>query len=747
MGTKKIVMLKTHIDSIKLCFPNDFVYENLIWVLASIWIFLCNHVLHFIGLILTYIFRFQRKNEQHVPLGLVEQSKRSDFQDYEIDKFTEEMANLIFPSNEDFYIASEGIEGKTEYFVFEMVDSNDEKVKGEINCCVLKKKDEYDKKSEGEAKGSVFMDCNFDYVEVIDEKETECSVFENGDSNFHQDGWINGKKIQEDEEEETKGSILIDNSYDATASNVQFVSQKDIGDLEEETMAFTSFSFLRNVSINENEVKKELLEHKLEACHVDQGKGEEGILKNKIIFSINSSEECECENLKEMEGLKETQFSCDREVVSHDLVECKNEKEDSSYHGEETYKETMCEEEFDEMEYEEEDEDEYEYENDEEMEQIKLELKIARQGGLETIFEDEERDYSTKVVEEKIQPLSIEEKMEYKDHIVEIQKVHNCYAQKIKKLDVLSYQTMHAIGFLQLKDPSKLVLMQKSIVKHIKPLVISHNLWSRKAQKNTFDPMLKFINELHRDLELVYVSQICFSWEILCWQHEKIQELKKYESQWPRRYNIVAGEFQLFQVLLQRFLEDEPFQQGHRVEYYVQNRCLIPNLLKVPSIKDDSAKDKKKVKWSEEGAIGCERLEHIIKESMQVFLEFVNADKDDGNVFHKTSHYRENEVKHKEISSVLGDIRTQLHKKERKLKDILRSGNCIVRKFQKYNKDQIQLDHDLLRAQVELKLISRVIKMKKLTKDHLLWCSENLNQIKFVDRKILVEASFLLFPC
>lgn len=116
--------------------------------------------------------------------------------------------------------------------------------------------------------------------------------------------------------------------------------------------------------------------------------------------------------------------------------------------------------------------------------------------------------------------------------------------------------------------------------------MISQNLWLRKAQKNTFDPMLKFVNELHRDLELVYVCQICLSWEILCWQHEKIQEMKKYDSQWPRRYNIVAGDFQFFQVLIQRFVEDEPFHQDHnRVQYYVNNRSLIRNLLQVPIIK------------------------------------------------------------------------------------------------------------------------------------------------------------------
>jgi hypothetical protein len=77
---------------------------------------------------------------------------------------------------------------------------------------------------------------------------------------------------------------------------------------------------------------------------------------------------------------------------------------------------------------------------------------------------------------------------------------------------------------------------------------------------------------------------------------------------------------------------------------------------------DDSIKDKKKFKWGEEDAIACERLAQIIKDSMQMFWEFVKADKEDGNVFHKVSHHKGNEGEDKEISDLLGDIRTQLHK-------------------------------------------------------------------------------------
>lgn len=750
MGTKNLVMLKTHIN---LCFPNDFVYENLIWALASAWIFLCNYMVHSMGLILTYIFRYQKKNEQVVPFDLVEQNKRNQFEDYEIDEFTEEVANLIFPSYEDFHIESEEREEETEYSVLVESDcdnqQDDEKGKGEKDCSFLYEDGD---NSEEEIKGSFFTHSFTHDVKKVDEYETECSVFIKGDSDFHLDG---GKSVENvEEEEETKG-------FNSTTSKCSLVQYKDIGVFDEEPM-FLSFSFLRNVSYDnefssiENIDKKELLEHNLEEFHVSQEVDESEFVKEnrkltsnsnddslicKSIGSKNSCEEYECERLEEVQDLKETKFSCDREEDSASFVEREYEME-----------ETMYEEELDEMDYEEDedDEDEFEWENDEVMEQIKLELKNARQGGLATILEEEEeeREYSSKVVEEKIKPLSIEEKMEYKDHIVEIQKVYKCYAQKIKKLDVLNFQAMHAIGLLQLKDPPKLFLMQKSTVQQVKPLVIPQNLWPRKAQKNAIDPMLKLVNELHRDLEIVYVGQICLSWEILCWQHEKIKELKKYDSPRPRRYNLVAGEFQLFQVLMQRFLEDEPFRQDHRVQNYVKNRCVIRNLLQVPIIKDDSTKDKKKIKWGEEDGIASERLEQIIKKSMQLFWKFVRADKDDEKVFHKVfHHHKENEVKDTEISELLRDIQIQLHKKERKLKERLRSGNCIVRKFQKHNEDQIQLDHEQFLAQVGLRLISKVINMKKLTKDHLIWCNEKLNQINFVDKKIQVEYSFLLFPC
>lgn len=102
--------------------------------------------------------------------------------------------------------------------------------------------------------------------------------------------------------------------------------------------------------------------------------------------------------------------------------------------------------------------------------------------------------------------------------------------------------------------------------------------------------MLEFCGKLHKELELVYVGQVCLSWEILYWQQRKLQELQQYDAQEFHRYNLVASEFQLFQVLLQRFIEDESFQ-GPRVQNYVRNRCVLRSFLQVPPIRGTHLND------------------------------------------------------------------------------------------------------------------------------------------------------------
>jgi hypothetical protein len=78
------------------------------------------------------------------------------------------------------------------------------------------------------------------------------------------------------------------------------------------------------------------------------------------------------------------------------------------------------------------------------IEQLKMELRNARTGGLPTILEEEEPESPNMI--EGLKPLKIDVKFEFKDRMEEIQKVYKSYAERMRKLDMLNSQAMHAIG-------------------------------------------------------------------------------------------------------------------------------------------------------------------------------------------------------------------------------------------------------------------------------------------------------------
>ncbi|KAF8390210.1 hypothetical protein HHK36_024732 [Tetracentron sinense] len=376
------------------------------------------------------------------------------------------------------------------------------------------------------------------------------------------------------------------------------------------------------------------------------------------------------------------------------------------------------------------------------IEQLKMEIRKVRATGLPTILEESE---CPKMMED-LKPWKIDEKFLHKDRIDELDKFYKSYRERMRKFDILNYQKMYAIGFLQLKDPLQSISSRKSSNPGIKSLFLQ-NFRLHKRRKPEADTTTKFIRELQSDLETVYVGQVCLSWEFLHWQYKKVEELQESDPHGFCQYNQVAGEFQQFQVLMQRFLENEPFQ-GPRVQNYVKNRCLLRNLLHVPVIKDDYFRDKKKGRRKVAGkdAITSEMLIEMIEDSIRIFWRFLRADKDATTAILKGHGGNPVELQDPADSELLMDIRTNLQKKEKRLKDILRSGNCIVKKFQKHQDDG--LDPDLcFFSQIDMKLVSRVLNMSRLTTDQLVWCHKKLNKISFIDRKLCVEPSFLLFPC
>ncbi|KAK4784088.1 hypothetical protein SAY86_018456 [Trapa natans] len=392
-------------------------------------------------------------------------------------------------------------------------------------------------------------------------------------------------------------------------------------------------------------------------------------------------------------------------------------------------------------------------EHDEIIQQLKLDLKTARTGGLPTILEEEEESKNEldtspmNMADDLMKPLKItDKKIEHKDRVCEIQKVYKNYAERMRKLDVLNYQTMQAIGLLHLKGPLKSNATCRPSSTMIRS-ILSQSLVPVRIRRNKIDPAEKSLEALYVDLEMIYVGQVCLSWEILQWQYFKSWELLMLDTYQSRQYNCVASEIQLFQVLLHRFIENEPFQ-GPRIENYVKNRCVVRSFLQVPALRDDSFREKK-ARLGKEDAIPPAAMIKIMEESIRAFWEFVRSDKEEGdrNRIHRVcrkSHF--NLVDSADLELLI-TTRDHLQKKERKLKDILRSGNCIVKRFQKRSRDKGDQMLLLVFAQVEVRLISRVLNMAKLTRDQVIWCHEKLDRINFSSRKIHMEPSFLIFPC
>uniref|UniRef100_A0A7N0RER9 Ribosomal protein L34Ae n=1 Tax=Kalanchoe fedtschenkoi TaxID=63787 RepID=A0A7N0RER9_KALFE len=387
---------------------------------------------------------------------------------------------------------------------------------------------------------------------------------------------------------------------------------------------------------------------------------------------------------------------------------------------------------------EDEDDEELEtqWEHQDILEQLSIEIKNVRATGLPTI--DEHTEISK--FSENLKPWRIDEKFPAGDTFTLVHKFYRSYWEKMRKLDILSFQKMYAIGLLQSKDPLKSVASEKPVTPSF---AVFNSLCFSKNRKIQAEPMMKFIRELRDDLELVYVAQMCLSWDILHWQYEKALEIWEADPHGLRRFNLACGEFQQFQILLQRFIEDERYQ-GPRVQTYVDFRRSLHNLpLQVPVIREDK-KEKRKVSPLRDELMSSDVLVEAMEESIRTFWQFVRADKPEPAMRKSTQCQLQDPAD----SELLSELTRALQKKEKKLRDAIRTGSCIFKKFKPHRREDDHADQVLcFFSQVDLKLVARVLRMTRLTTDQLRWCGLKLSSMSFVNGRIHVEPSFSLFPC
>lgn len=258
----------------------------------------------------------------------------------------------------------------------------------------------------------------------------------------------------------------------------------------------------------------------------------------------------------------------------------------------------------------------------------------------------------------------------------------------------------------------------------------------KKREESQDDELLpKQQDDPYQDLEISYVAHICLAWEALHCQYLQLSQKILYDAEILTCKSHIAQQFQQFQVLLQRYIENEPFQQCPRVESYARTRKSFSKLLQVPSIKDF---EKKCVEDEESGySVLASDLLKIIEISILTFRAFLKMDKKKpGAVLNLFGG-------HNQIANPLQQTQSSLEKKEMKLKELLKKKKGWKKKSWPSTLEEVELLFGL----IDIKVISRALRMARISKEQLLWCEEKLSKLNLSESKFRRDGTPVLFPC
>ncbi|CAH2067146.1 unnamed protein product [Thlaspi arvense] len=247
------------------------------------------------------------------------------------------------------------------------------------------------------------------------------------------------------------------------------------------------------------------------------------------------------------------------------------------------------------------------------------------------------------------------------------------------------------------------------------------------------------------ELESAYVAQICLTWEALSWNYKNFE--RKRSSTQRISHNdigcpaVIADQFRTFHILLQRYVENEPYEHGRRPEIYARMRTLAPKLLLVPEYQDYEEEEEKEEE--EEGfksRITSASFLMIMEECIRTFMNFLKADKE--KPCQKIIKAFFGRTKRGSVDPTLVHLMKKVNtKKKAKLKEMRKGG-----KYMRKKKMSIEEEMEILMGLIDLKVVSRVLRMNEMNEEKLHWCEEKMSKVKIIqDGKALQRDSTPLF--
>ncbi|KAG2664528.1 hypothetical protein I3760_16G086100 [Carya illinoinensis] len=267
---------------------------------------------------------------------------------------------------------------------------------------------------------------------------------------------------------------------------------------------------------------------------------------------------------------------------------------------------------------------------------------------------------------------------------------------------------------------------------------ISQRIVHKFATMNKRPPAASDIRQNpYQELEAAYVAQICLTWEALNWNYKYFQQKRASRQDLdPGCPAHVAQEFQQFQVLLQRYVENEPYEQGRRPEVYARMRLLAPKLLSVPEYRD-SGDDQKQDGFG--SRISSAEFLTIMEDGIRTFMNFLKADKQKPCQI-ISAFFRRNR-KGSIDPTLLNLMKKVNQKKKTKLKDLRGAWKCLRKRRLKVDEEM-----EILMGLIDLKVVSRVLRMKEISEEQMHWCEEKMSKVGILEGKLQRDSSTLFFP-
>ncbi|KAL3825003.1 hypothetical protein ACJIZ3_021032 [Penstemon smallii] len=307
--------------------------------------------------------------------------------------------------------------------------------------------------------------------------------------------------------------------------------------------------------------------------------------------------------------------------------------------------------------------------------------------------------------------------------------VYDIYCERMLFFDRLSSQQLLEVGSHVLSTPSP-----RSASKKLASPLRCLSLKKFEEPDDEVEQLQQPVNDPYHDLETAYVAQVCLTWEALHCQYTQFCQKIACPPETPTSYNHSAQQFQQFQVLLQRFIENEPFERGSRPEIYARTRKSLPNLLQVPKIQ---ASNEKNTGDEESDMVLASDFTKIIETSILSFRQFIKVDK------RKPSGVRNLFGSQNQMATPVQQIQSSAEKKSMKLKELWKR----TKSYKKKSWPTTTEDIEMVLGLIDAKILLRVLRMLRISKEQLFWCEEKMKKIVLSDGKLQRDPSPILFPC